>query len=70
MYSNNYYVRVDDLTLEKTICDRILENHPYGHIFHIKYVTLKSSLKFLIFVHVWFQYSENALNYKERYRNI
>ena len=26
-------------------CGRILENHPYGRILHIKYLALKSSLK-------------------------
>ena len=50
-------------------CDRILENHPYGRILHIKYLALKSSLKILFFVYAWFQYSKNALNYKEKYRN-
>ena len=52
------------------ICDRILENHPYGRISHIKYLALKTSLKFLFFVYVWFQYSKNALNYKQKCRNI
>jgi len=47
-----------------------LENHPYGRILHIKYLALKSSFKFLLFVHLWFQYSKNALNYKEKCRNI
>jgi len=28
-----------------SICDRTLENHPYGRILHIKYLVLKSSLK-------------------------
>ena len=47
------------------ICDRISENHPYGHILHIKYLALKSSMKTLLFVHLWFQYSKNALNYQK-----
>ena len=51
-------------------CDRILENHPYWHILHIKYLVLKSSLKILFFLHLCFQYSKNALNYKEKCRNI
>ena len=51
------------------ICDRILENHSYGRILHMKYLALKSSLKFF-FVNVWFQYSKNTLNYKEKCRNI
>ena len=37
--------------------------HPYGHI---KYLALKSSSKILFCVHLWFQYSKNALNYKEK----
>jgi len=45
------------------------KNHPYGHILYIKYLALKSSLKILFFVYVWFQYSKNALNYKEKCRN-
>ena len=57
------------LTLQ-TICNRILENHPYGRILHIKYLVLKSSFKIWFFVHLVFQYSKNALNYKEKYRNI
>ena len=32
------------------ICDQILENHPYGCILHIKYLGLKSGLKFLFFL--------------------
>ena len=50
-------------------CDRILENHSYGHILNTKYLVLKSSLKFFFFVHLWFQYSKNALNYKKKYKN-
>jgi len=42
-----------------------MENHPYGRILHIKYLVLKSSLTILLFVHFWFQYSQNALNYKK-----
>jgi len=53
-----------------SICDRILENHPYGRILHIKYLVLKSSLKIWFFVHLFFQYIKNALNYKEKCRNI
>ena len=53
-----------------SICDRILENHPYGRILLIKYLVLKSSLKILFFVHLWFQYNRNASNYKEKCRNI
>ena len=36
------------------ICDRILENHPYGRILHFKYLDLKSRLKFQLFTHSWF----------------
>ena len=35
------------------ICDRILENHPYGRILHFKYLALKSSLKFQLFTQSW-----------------
>ena len=38
--------------------DRILENHPYGRILYIKYLTLKSSLKILFSVQLWLQYSK------------
>ena len=48
-----------------TICDRIVENHPYGSILHIKYLALKSSLIILLFVHLRCQYSKSALNYKK-----
>ena len=48
-------------------CDWILENHPYGCILHIKYLALKSSLKILFFVYVWFQYSKNALGKVYKY---
>ena len=54
----------------QTLRDRILENHPYGRILYIKYLALKSSLKILFFVQLWLQYSKNALNYKEKCRNI
>ena len=58
------------MTVNLNICDRILENHPYGCILDIKYLVLKSSLKIWFFVHLLFQYSKNALNYKEKCRNI
>ena len=41
------------ITLRRPICDRILENHPYGCILHFKYLALKSSLKFQLFTHSW-----------------
>jgi len=37
------------------IFDQILENHCYGRILHIKYLALKSSLKILLHIHLWFQ---------------
>ena len=49
------------------ICDRILENHPYRRILHIKYLALKSSFKVLLSVYLWFQCSKNALNYKKKF---
>jgi len=35
------------------ICDRILENHPYGCILHIKYLVLKSTLNNLVFLFIY-----------------
>jgi len=41
-----------------TICDRILENHPYGCILHIKYFGSEKQFEnFAFFVYSWFQYS-------------
>ena len=37
------------VNIENIICDRILENHPYGPILHIKFLSLKSSLKICFF---------------------
>jgi len=54
-----------ETNIPQLLCDRISENHPYGCILHIKYLALKSSLKLLLFVHLWLQCSENALNYKK-----
>jgi len=45
------------LTGATFICDRILENHPYGRILHIKYLALKSSLKFYFL----FMYGSNTV---------
>jgi len=38
-----------------TICDQILENHPYGRKWHIKYLALKSSIQHWISTHLWLQ---------------
>ena len=50
-YENYYrlhYIAKGEKTIIQAfvICDRILENHPCGHILLIKYLALKSSLKF------------------------
>ena len=37
------------------ICDRILENHPYGHKWNSKYLALKSSIQLWISTHIWLQ---------------
>jgi len=51
------------------ICDRISENHPYGCILYIKYLALKSSLKFNFFIPLWLQNSKDTLNYQNNLRN-
>jgi len=58
------------IVLAQYKCDQILENHPCGRILHIKYLVWKAAGKFIFFVHLLFQWSRNALNYKEKCRNI
>jgi len=41
-------------------CDRILENHPYGHKWHSKYLALKSSIQHLVSTHTWLQWIINT----------
>jgi len=56
-------ISINDVNLQTTqnqkylclICDRILENHPYGRKWHSKYFTLKSSPQFQICFHLWVQ---------------
>ena len=46
------HMAIQGYNFRTAICDRILENHPYGHILHIKYLVLKSSLKILFLDHL------------------
>jgi len=39
----------------QNICDRILENHPYGCKWHSKYLALKTSIQHWISTHLWLQ---------------
>jgi len=48
MNTTVYVQVIQSLHMTKKICDRILENHPYGRKWHSKYLALKSSIQQII----------------------
>ena len=57
---------ISEMNTQGDICDRILENHLYGHNLHIKYLAQKSSLKILFL----FMYGSNTVKMKITRKSI